>query len=898
MRLLLKTDLYVLATFLGYTDITMGFHNPLCDWFTTTPFKRNLYMVGRGFFKTSVLSICANIQRILRNPNIRILIASNKAENAEAILSEIKGHLVNPQLIGYFPDIFHADPVKSADVWKTNQIAVKTTQRRREPTITTIGLHGELTGRHYDHGTFDDLVGLENSQTREERQRTIEWWKAAQSILDPGATEDIVGCLPADAEVLMEDGTRKPIDTVKVGDRVWSADTSGSLTACSVTAVVPQGFAKTVTVTTKTRVLRATPNHPFLVHEENGTKLFWQRADELKPGQSIVAIKEIPGKLDYPWMKEEFCWLFGFIIGDGWVSVYDGKKSSRAHVGICMSKDEELNERIVEIASDWLPGPWSQTRLGYIRNDNLQAARGLQELGLVGRAKTKRLPEWAYRLPPLHRRALLRGFCEADGHRLDDTRNADSWRAEIANTPLMEDFRHLASLCGVRTGKLGLRVRYVKPPNSPEIVRCETAQSNFNFAVTSADHREIHHLSPWITPASGLRQDRIVSITSNEIAEPVYDLTVEGSHSFFANGLATHNTPWDFGDLYSYLLNQRASHGMKIGVFRRPCWEQDEQGYDVGPPFGPVRATFPERFPVHESQILRAADGTPLAQQEALLTIRTDAGPTRFAAQYLLEPEDDETAVFPRVKAVVLPRSKFPPLDQLWIVGSVDVATSQKSWADYTANAVVGFDHDNVMWVLHLARARWKESEVIREVYESYARFHPRVIGFETIGFQRLFLHLFQRQAEISGQYLPITKLDRDTKATKNTRIRVLEPFWSAGQIILADDLPALDDFLEEAARFRLTKESTHDDMLDALADCMQLRVRPEGAVAPRIDDPFLAEEIAMEDMIKTERATRKLGPLDASSLRFAVAHMQTVGKMETERQMMVAGAFDDWNVI
>jgi predicted phage terminase large subunit-like protein len=343
-------------------------------------------------------------------------------------------------------------------------------------------------------------------------------------------------------------------------------------------------------------------------------------------------------------------------------------------------------------------------------------------------------------------------------------------------------------------------------------------------------------------------------------------------------------TPWDWDDLYAWLLVQKTKHGMPLGVYQRSCWmpcEPETAGAAEVTGFGWVRPTFPERFPVPE-----------------LVRIKKEIGSTRFAAQYLLDPVDEETAVFPRSKAVIWPASKRASLDldHLWVVATVDPAISQKGWADYTAHAVVGFDHENTMYVLHLNRGRWPESTVLAEVYRVHAQYPmTRAIGIEAIGFQKMFFHLFAREAEKRGRFLPVVKLERDTKITKNTRIRVLEPLWNAQQIIFFDDLPVLEDFLDEAARFRLTKESTHDDMLDALADCFQLRVQPP-AVDPhperRALPPEDAERLEFEERLVQTRQDAKMPPLDTGSLRMAWAMRQDVE--ERARQTHVVSAYEE----
>src|SRR5688572_7973903 len=163
IRFMCATDLYALMKVLlnrhlppQANMITDGFHKPLCEFIQTTPYRKNLYMLPRGHLKTSLITIGRNIQRILKNPQTRILIASNKSENAEAMLAELKGCLADPYLVWAFPEILYADPARDAEKWTNSQIIVKRPRRTKEATIETIGVSGELTSKHYDHGTFDD----------------------------------------------------------------------------------------------------------------------------------------------------------------------------------------------------------------------------------------------------------------------------------------------------------------------------------------------------------------------------------------------------------------------------------------------------------------------------------------------------------------------------------------------------------------------------------------------------------------------------------------------------------------------------------------------------------------------------------------------------------------------
>jgi len=137
--------------------------------------------------------------------------------------------------------------------------------------------------------------------------------------------------------------------------------------------------------------------------------------------------------------------------------------------------------------------------------------------------------------------------------------------------------------------------------------------------------------------------------------------------------------------------------------------------------------------------------------------------------------------------------------------------------------------------------------------------------------------------------YLPLMKLERDTKMGKSVRIRSLEPFWQSQQLVFASDLPALTDFLEEAERFRPWKESTHDDLLDALADCLQMRVRPEIVDPDSLLDDETREQVQLDREIQSQRPVGE--PLDRASLRASRILHRQLRALEHGREQATATA-------
>lgn len=538
LRWICRNDLYALARRILYKDaatpMSDTFHRPVVRFRLSSPYERNLYLLGRDHLKTSLLTCAGNVQRILVNPQIRILLAGNKADSAQTQLSEIKGHLTNPMLVWLFPEILFDDPAKQAETWSTEKIVVKRKFRSKEATIETIGAEGAITGRHFEHGQYDDLVDEHNSATRDQIHKIIHWYKTTQSLFEPHATQEIVG------------------------------------------------------------------------------------------------------------------------------------------------------------------------------------------------------------------------------------------------------------------------------------------------------------------------------------------------------------TPWEFGDLYDWLIDQKMKREFSLGVYRQPCWATRDPGV----------LRMGERGGIAEDVYLLDAQGNkipayPEKHTRAALEAREKVDPRIFAAQWLLRPVDDSTALFPRNKAVIRARKDIPPSSSLWIVACVDPASSTKEWADSTAIAVVGWDTSGVAYLLEIRQGQWPESQVIDELYNVAAQYPLRTIGFEAVGFQKLYMPLFMAAGETRG-YLPMVKLERDTTVGKTTRIRSIEPLWTHSGLVIADDCTNLEDFLDQASRFRSWKKDQPDDMLDAVADCLQMRVKPAEADP---DEGYTEEEAERRRFERRVEAQHPQMLKDRAAMRNAYSMERRRAAWAEAREAEIFGA-------
>ena len=110
--------------------------------------------------KTTLVTKGYSIQRICQNPNIAILLANEKEQNAKDFLSEIKHQFQTNELLrALFPEVIPAD--MNDTTWSASRIIVRRSSGRNEPTVSVIGVGGTVTGMHYDLIICDDIISRE-----------------------------------------------------------------------------------------------------------------------------------------------------------------------------------------------------------------------------------------------------------------------------------------------------------------------------------------------------------------------------------------------------------------------------------------------------------------------------------------------------------------------------------------------------------------------------------------------------------------------------------------------------------------------------------------------------------------------------------------------------------------
>lgn len=132
--------------------------------------RETLSLAPRGYGKSTVLTVARVCVEALRDPDIRILIASKTALQAEVFLRAVKLQLESRECVAVFgPQIGRK--------WDTREIVVRgRTTRWAESTVTTVGALGPVASRHYELIIGDDLVDERNSRTEVQRESLRLWY--------------------------------------------------------------------------------------------------------------------------------------------------------------------------------------------------------------------------------------------------------------------------------------------------------------------------------------------------------------------------------------------------------------------------------------------------------------------------------------------------------------------------------------------------------------------------------------------------------------------------------------------------------------------------------------------------------------------------------------------------
>ena len=187
---------------------------------------------------------------------------------------------------------------------------------------------------------------------------------------------------------------------------------------------------------------------------------------------------------------------------------------------------------------------------------------------------------------------------------------------------------------------------------------------------------------------------------------------------------------------------------------------------------GEWEATWPARFPLDRIDVIEQG--------------YIEAGGTQeFSQEYMCQSED------PAVKAFVPELMKVEPTVRTWhaTYAMYDPARTVKTTSATTGVVIFSWINNRlIVWDGY--GPRWKPDEIISDMFKVDDQYHPVTIGVERDGLEEFILQPLRQEQMRRAYAIPI----RPMKAPKGKLdfIRSMQPFFKAGEVIFAKELPEL----------------------------------------------------------------------------------------------------------
>jgi len=362
----------------------------------------------------------------------------------------------------------------------------------------------------------------------------------------------IAGCLDGSSLVYTTQGAI-PISKLRSGIDTFAYD--NGLSVQKITGDIYSGYRQVYEVSTPTRSIKATDNHPFLTavfngqkknsgyrnghpycHNDNDWSLQWLPLEDLQEGMAIVTAHHLPNNT-VPYPSIDLMKLIGCILGDGYFG--------RDGIGLCLVKESE-QQKYSQILDRLGIGHWVKDKEIKIYSKQLVSYFN-KELGLEGNVYTKHLPSWVWGLPVSHKKALLEGLIDSDGWLIRRDGVEYGYGIELANERLIGEIKALCGYIGLRTSNILSRTREGHLLGDRQLPTSHTwslqiypnkGRNEQVRALTDGTRRRVN------VPLSPEFQFETISSIKGIGERDTYDISVADNPNFIANGMVVHNSTW------------------------------------------------------------------------------------------------------------------------------------------------------------------------------------------------------------------------------------------------------------------------------------------------------------------------------------------------------------------
>ena len=273
-------------------------------------------------------------------------------------------------------------------------------------------------------------------------------------------------CLKSNTYIETENGYEE-IKDIKIGDNVYSFDiTSQTRCLSKVIDTVKSGTKLCYKLSTKHNYIDVSEEHRILFYNKEQQSFDYKNVLDFKIGDLLIINPKNTNNNDIYINKtkpencrngywrdincipdivtKEFAELFGFLLGDGWIS--------NNAVYIALGIHKTINEKYINYLEKFsnktvkLHGGTDKTSQGVCNSKMLKTI--LERLKFQSSVYTRRIPKWVFSSSHEIRKSVLNGLIDSDG-----SLNVDEWGCvrysiELTNEGLIRDVKLLVQSLG------------------------------------------------------------------------------------------------------------------------------------------------------------------------------------------------------------------------------------------------------------------------------------------------------------------------------------------------------------------------------------------------------------------------------------------------------------------
>ena len=682
-----------------------------------------------------------------RYPGKKIIQTSNTADLAVGFGRKVRNLVGSETYAKVFPGVALRQDSKAAGRWATNH----------DGEYFAIGVGGTVTGKGADLLIIDDPHSEQEAAMAagnpEVYAKVYEWYTSGpRQRLQPGGSIVIVMCMTGDTQVLMADGTEKSLSKICVDDSVATFD-NGKLTTSKVNNWRSNGIDTIYKIRTQSgKILRANERHPFLVMNEG--VLEWTRLKYLKPGDLLVSLK---GAIDFQNQKQN------------------------PECAELAKQRQATTKKIPTHLAD---------QLETTANGKECLALNVKSQQCLGGCATTATEKNICQNQLLKNQEQSELNIGTELHWL----NMSKW-LKIATTGVIFAAKSLQTKILGRTGTENYVSTTTTKQEKLEDCFATIATLRSDMGRRQAYLNELHRISDFTA-------DAIVDI-STDGQEEVFDVEIDRTENFIANGVVSHNTRWGEADLTGRVL--------KDSLMR----EKGEQWELIELP-----AIMPS--------------GKPLWPEfwsiEELEALKEELPPAKWNAQYQQSPTGEEGAL---VKREWWKRwgDDRPPKCQ-FILQSWDTAFTKSERSDYSACTTWGifYKDENVddphIILLDAFQQRMEFPELKEKALAMYKEYSPDccLIEAKAAGSPLIF--------ELRRMGVPVEDFTPSRGNDKFVRMNSVTDLFRSGKV-WAPETRWADEVIEQMASF---PNAAHDDLVDSSTQAL-IRFRKGGFISLDSDE-------------------------------------------------------------